>query len=179
MKFITLIAALAAAIPAAIGANITINSPANVVACQPTQFVWSGGVGPYFLSLLPPGQIQAPAIKDFPTQTGTSYTWLVDLAQGTSFTGEVKDSQGNTAYTSIITIEPGTTLSCINNNVTETGSGGSGTASTASGSSPTGTSASSSATSTSSSKSSDAGRLGVSSAFGVAGIMGLVGAALF
>ncbi|KAN0093207.1 hypothetical protein V8E55_003991 [Tylopilus felleus] len=184
MKFITLAAALLAAIPAALG--LTVNTPANVVECEPTQIDWSGGTAPYYLTFVPAAQISAPAIKQFPTQTGDSYTWNVDLQAGVSFTIVLKDSTGASAYSDIVTVVAGTSISCVNSNVTETGgsSGGSATGS-GSGSSATGKSASGTPTSTSSSSSSThsnaAGRLSTFSvnAVGVAGIMGLVGAALF
>jgi hypothetical protein len=191
MKFITLFTALAVAIPAAFG--LTVNTPTNVVECEPTQFQWSGGVAPYFLTLIPGGQPTASPIKQFAEQTGDSYTWTVDLGSGTSFTIALKDSTGTTAYSDIVTIMAGSSTSCLNNSVEETGTGGSGAASTpASGSttagstaaatgatSPSSGSATSTASSSSSTQSSAAGRLSVSSAFGVAGVMGLVGAALF
>ncbi|KAF8440538.1 hypothetical protein L210DRAFT_3760680 [Boletus edulis BED1] len=185
MKYITLVTALAAVIPAAFG--LTINTPATVNQCEPTQFNWNDGTAPFYLSLVPARQTTAPALKQFPPQNGSSFTWTVDLGTGTSFTIALKDSTGATAYSDIVTVQAGVSASCINTTVTETGTSGTGTgsspASTGSsgGAAATGTSASSPATtsgSSSSTKSSGAGRLSVSSAFGVAGVMGLLGAVL-
>ncbi|KIJ67062.1 hypothetical protein HYDPIDRAFT_109062 [Hydnomerulius pinastri MD-312] len=192
MKFITLISALAAIVPAVL-AQMTINTPPSVVTCEPTQFTWSGGQSPYYLSLVPAGQTTAAPLKQFATQSGTSYTWNVDLQAGTSFTISLKDSTGNTAYSDIVTIQAGATTSCVNTSVQESGgssgsaapapTGGSGTtAGSTSGSSTKATGASGSpspTTSGSATQSGAANRLTVSSAFGVAGAMGLVGAALF
>ncbi|KAG2744688.1 hypothetical protein P692DRAFT_20955394 [Suillus brevipes Sb2] len=69
------------AVPAVFG--LTINTPANVVECQPILFSWTGGQAPYYLTLVPGGQSMASPIKSFPTQTGTSYTWNVDLQANT------------------------------------------------------------------------------------------------
>ncbi|KAI6008135.1 hypothetical protein F5J12DRAFT_826907 [Pisolithus orientalis] len=85
MKFIitTLVAALVASAPAVL-AQLTINTPANVVECEPTQLTWSGGQTPYYLSLVPAGQPSATPLMQFPNQNGTSYTWMVDLQAGTN-----------------------------------------------------------------------------------------------
>ncbi|KAG6374490.1 hypothetical protein JVT61DRAFT_4533 [Boletus reticuloceps] len=187
MKYITLATALAAVIPAAFG--LTINTPATVNQCEPTQFNWNDGTAPFYLSLVPARQTTAPALKQFPTQTGNSYTWTVDLGTGTSFTIALKDSTGATAYSDIVTVQAGISASCVNTTVSETGGtsgsgSGSSPASTSSsgGTTPTGTGSSTSSpastSGSSSSSSNGAGRLSVSSAFGVAGVMGLLGAVL-
>ncbi|KAH7884505.1 hypothetical protein F5I97DRAFT_1889995 [Phlebopus sp. FC_14] len=189
MKFITLISALVSVVPAVFG-QLTINTPANVVECQPTQLTWTGGQSPYYLSLTPGGQSMASPIKQFPTQNGNSYTWLVDLQAGTNFNVALKDSSGQTAYSDIVTIQLGGDTSCVNTAVQEgsatgggspTASGSGSTASSASATSKASGSSSATASSSSSSpaQSNGAGRLTVSTTFGVAGIMGLVGAALF
>ncbi|KAG2133653.1 uncharacterized protein EDB93DRAFT_1254750 [Suillus bovinus] len=191
MKFTTVLVALVSAVPVVFG--LTINTPANVVECQPILFSWSGGQSPYYLTLVPGGQSMAAAIKSFPTQTGTSYTWNVDLQANTIFNIALKDTTGAVAYSDIITIMPGSDTSCVNTAVNEGGASSgsaatSGTSTPTSGSSasPSGTSSSgakTSATTTASSgtaqKTGAASSLSVSSAMGVAGVMGLVGAALF
>ncbi|OJA18174.1 hypothetical protein AZE42_05302 [Rhizopogon vesiculosus] len=187
MKFATIFAALVSVVPAAYA--LTVNTPANVVECQPTMFTWSGGQEPYYLTLIPGGQSTAAAIKSFPTQTGTSYTWNVDLQANTLFTIALKDSTGATAYSDIVTIEPGS-ITCVNTSVDEGGAstgtatgattagGATSAAASASGttSKASGTSSGSASTATSSGAASS---LFVSSAMGVAGVMGLLGAALF
>ncbi|KAG2140105.1 hypothetical protein DEU56DRAFT_798632 [Suillus clintonianus] len=185
MKFTTVFVALVSAVPAVFG--LTINTPANVVECQPILFSWSGGVAPYYLTLVPGGQSMASPIKSFATQTGTSYTWNVDLQANTIFNIALKDSTGATAYSDIVTIMAGSDTSCVNTAVNEGGaSSGSAVASTATGSSASGatsssakTSATTTATSGTTQKTGAASSLSVSSAMGVAGVMGLVGAALF
>ncbi|KAF8841764.1 hypothetical protein BDN67DRAFT_1002062 [Paxillus ammoniavirescens] len=180
MKFITAIVALATVVPAVLG-QMTINTPASVTECEPTQFTWSGGTPVYYLSLVPAGQPSAPPFKQFPTQSGTSYTWNTDLGSGTSFTVSLKDSTGLTAYSDIVTIQPGSSSACLNSTVSESGSAApSPTSSGASGSSNTGSTSSSTASATAgASQKNAANRLIMSTSFGVAGFMGLVGAALF
>ncbi|KAG2367047.1 hypothetical protein BDR07DRAFT_1394689 [Suillus spraguei] len=193
MKFATIFVALVSAVPAVFG--LTINTPADVVECQPILLTWSGGASPYYLTLVPGGQSMASPIKSFPTQTGTSYTWNVDLQANTIFNIALKDSTGSTAYSDIVTIMSGSDTSCLNTTVDEGGASNgtavaTGTSSPAAGSSASasvsGTSSSgakTSATATGSSgtaqKTGAASSLSVSSAMGVAGVMGLVGAVLF
>ncbi|KAG9314882.1 hypothetical protein JVU11DRAFT_3984 [Chiua virens] len=200
MKFVILFTALIAAVPAALG--LTVNTPGNVVECQPTQISWSGGTGPFYLSLEPAGQTSATPLMTFPTQNGNSYTWTVNVATGTSFTIALKDSTGSQAFSDIVTVQGGSDTSCLSSSAQASGTSGSSAASTGSssgsttsaaagGSSTTATTkassgsatsagapSSTSSSSSSSSKSSGAGRLTVS-AFGAACLMGAVGAALF
>ncbi|KAG2076701.1 hypothetical protein BDR04DRAFT_1089882 [Suillus decipiens] len=195
MKFATIFVALVSAVSAAFG--LTVNTPSDVVECQPILFTWSGGVSPYYLTLVPGGQSMASPIKSFPTQTGTSYTWNVDLQANTIFNIALKDSTGTTAYSDIITIASGSDTSCLNTTVDEGGASNgtvvaTGTSSPAAGSSASASAsvsgsissgAKTSATATGSSgtaqKTGAASSLSVSSAMGVAGVMGLVGAVLF
>lgn len=192
MNFITLIATLVAIVPAVLG-QLTINTPSNVVECEPTQLTWSGGQAPYYLSLVPGGQSSATPLEQLPTQNGNSYTWTVDLQAGVSFNVALKDSTGATAYSDIVTVQSGGSTSCANSSVqggsatsagasagasaTATATGGSGASSGSS--SATSTASGSTASSTTSKSTSGAGRVSISTAFGVGAVMSLVGATLF
>ncbi|KIK95431.1 hypothetical protein PAXRUDRAFT_140693 [Paxillus rubicundulus Ve08.2h10] len=183
MKFIAVLTALVTVVPAVLG-QMTINTPASVIECEPTQFSWSGGTPVYYLSLVPAGQPSAPPFKQFPTQSGTEYTWNTDLGSGTSFTISLKDSTGLTAYSDIVTIQAGSDSSCLNSTVSEGGSTSgsaapSQTSSGASGSSNTGSVASATPSAAGTSQTNAASRLTMSASFGVAGVMGLIGSALF
>ncbi|KAH9912808.1 uncharacterized protein B0H18DRAFT_1210134 [Fomitopsis serialis] len=197
MKYFASLAAFAAVVPALVS-GLTVNTiTTGVNECEPVLFTWNGGVAPYFLSLVPNKDTSAAAIKNFGQISGTSYTWTVDLAQGTSFTTVLKDSTGANALSDQQTVASGSGTSCVNTSVTESG-GSVGTASataatngaSTAAASTTGASAakssgsasgsaSSSAAKTSSTNSSNgAGRTSVG-AFGLTALMGLVGAALF
>ncbi|CAL1716519.1 unnamed protein product [Somion occarium] len=125
MKFFAVAAALVSVVPA-MAQQLTINTATGIVQCQPIQFTWSGGTPPYFLALIPAAQPAAPAIKQFPTQEGTSFTWNVDLPSGSTFTVSLKDSSGATAFSDIETVNSGPDDSCLNNSasLSETGSSG-------------------------------------------------------
>jgi hypothetical protein len=46
---------------------------------------WRGGTAPYFLSIIPGGQVSAAALIDFGTISGTSLTWTANITAGTSY----------------------------------------------------------------------------------------------
>jgi len=94
-------------------ASITINTPANVVVCQPILLTWSGGTAPYFLSILPGSQPSAPALVDFGRQNGTSLTWKVNVAVGTSIGLTLRDSNGLVAQSAPFTVNNGTDTTCV------------------------------------------------------------------
>jgi len=156
---------------------LTINTPTNVVMCQPYKFTWSGGESPYYLSLIPAQQVTAPPLKVFPTQTGTEYSWLVDLQAGTAFTAALKDNTGTTAYSSDAQIIAGSSTSCLNVNVTETA--GSATGPSTPSQTANGTSSGTSGAPSSSSTSKSAGFQITPEMFGSAAIFGALSAALF
>jgi len=93
-------------------AQMTINTPANVIECQPVQLTWVGGTPPYYLSLVPGNQPFAPQLRRFPSQSGTSYTWIADLPANTDFNLMLRDSTGAEAYSALVTEQAGGDTSC-------------------------------------------------------------------
>jgi len=85
----------------------TVNTPTGVVECQPTQFTWTGGVAPYFLTLVAPGS-PGTVLEDLGTQSGTSFTWTANLAANTAFVVAVKDSTGVQNFSGDATVGAGT-----------------------------------------------------------------------
>jgi hypothetical protein len=186
MKYFTAIAALISLIPGILG--MTINTPTNVVQCQPILLSWTGGTAPYYISVLPGGQPTAPALKTFPTQNGNSLTWIVDIAGNQPLTFAAKDSSGVVAYSDIVTTQTSSDSSCVNASVSASGNAGDATPTTAttgtsspntanSGSSSSKTSSGASS-STPTTKSNDASKASVAN-FALAGLAGLVGMAAF
>jgi len=202
--FAALALALLFVVPAAL-AQITVATPPSVVVCEPVSLSWTGGVSPYYVSIIPGGQAGATAIESFPTQPGNSYVWNVNLPATSYITIQVRDTSGNIQYSSPITVQAGPDTSCLNASVSGVTSGGAaaptsaGTPASASasasvsmpaGSSAGGVSQTSSHSSTSagsatkaSTSPSSAPSSGASSfqvgAFSVAGVAGLIGALLF
>merc|ERR1711977_769521 len=102
---------LSAALVAAVKA-VTVNTPPSLVQCQPAQLTWGQGTAPFYVSIIPGGQPSAAALESFATQTGMSYTWMVDIAAGTSVTVKVVDSTGDTNYSDQVTIQAGSETTC-------------------------------------------------------------------
>ncbi|KAI9512046.1 hypothetical protein F5148DRAFT_123394 [Russula earlei] len=102
---------------------LTVNTPMAAVVCH-------GSPPPFFLSLIPGGRPTDGALKQFPPQQGTSYTWdNVSLAVGTSFTAALKDAKGQQAYSAPVTVQSGSDTSCVNDQVIEGNKEASGPAS--------------------------------------------------
>jgi len=190
MKLTVAAATFISFLPAVLGA-LTINTPASLVQCQPILLMWSGGTPPYYLSLIPAGQVSAPALYNFPTQNGTQLTWTVDQAAGSTFNFELKDSTGAVAYSDIVTVQTSSDKSCLggSSNISlppSTGTTSPTNTATSNPSNPSNSSGGSGGSSTRSSPSpstSTSGNTGDAigltfSSFGVAGVIGAI-AALF
>ncbi|KAJ2916611.1 hypothetical protein MD484_g3829, partial [Candolleomyces efflorescens] len=52
-RFACTLTVLAVAAGALAQGVLTINTPLSVVVCQPVQFTWTGGTGPFFLVRTP------------------------------------------------------------------------------------------------------------------------------
>ncbi|KAH7889352.1 hypothetical protein F5I97DRAFT_515248 [Phlebopus sp. FC_14] len=107
-----------------------INTPSNVVQCEPVLITWSGGTSPYNLeyvllnvlfnivlspscSVVPGDDPTGPPIECLGEQTGQSYTWVVNLAAGTSASLTLKDSEGALAQSAPFIVQPSTSTSCL------------------------------------------------------------------
>ncbi|OXH40429.1 hypothetical protein J008_01164 [Cryptococcus neoformans] len=182
-------AAIVVALAGTVNAALSINTPASLIECQPASLSWTGGSSsPYYLAVLPGGQVSASAIENIDTVDSTSYTWTVNIASGTNITIRVTDGGGNIAYSSPVVIQQGSSTSCLtsssSSSATAAGgssSGDSSASTTASGSSASSGSSSSSGSSpsaSSSSSSTDSGALLTKGNAGVAAsIFGIVAAA--
>jgi len=199
MKFFAAVAALLAVVPFTMGQQpLQVNSLTGVIECDPILITWSGGTPPYFLTLIPAGQPSAPAIKEFPTQQGTSYTWIVDLPAGTAFATQIKDSTGLPAFSGNQQVEAGSSSSCVNTSVLESGtatgdsptnpavaaasptsSGAQSASPSAASTSAGGTAAASGSSATPSATQNAAVRGSSVGVYGLTGLIGLIGAAIF
>ncbi|KAH7921038.1 hypothetical protein BV22DRAFT_1114618 [Leucogyrophana mollusca] len=161
--------------------QFTINTPANVVECQPTLLAWSGGTPPYYLSVLPGSSPTAAALENLGELNGTSVTWTVNQPAGTSLGLTLRDSTGATAQSAPFTVNPGSTT-CLNTTSLAPGPTGASTPASSAGSSATSGSSPSAGSSAASSPSASPSGTGAGSAnvarFGVAGVVGAAVAAL-
>ncbi|KDQ14305.1 hypothetical protein BOTBODRAFT_348387 [Botryobasidium botryosum FD-172 SS1] len=130
--------AIVIAVAVATLAQLTITVPPSVVTCELTRISWSGGVPPYFPSIIPGGLKGTPPLNTFPPQTGATLTWLVDLVPQPIIVA-IKDSTGAVQHSAIINVKAGSSSSCIPTStvVVPTGAGGDPTNSPIGNSSPT------------------------------------------
>ncbi|KAF8918104.1 hypothetical protein CPB85DRAFT_112750 [Mucidula mucida] len=92
---------------------LTINTPSGVTECQPQLLQWSGGTSPYYISVIPGGDVSASALKSFDATNATELTWTVDITSGTSITVRAKDSTGAIAYSGEVSVQEGSDTSCV------------------------------------------------------------------
>ncbi|KAG9315334.1 Endonuclease/exonuclease/phosphatase [Chiua virens] len=139
-------------------------------------------------SILPGASPNGAALESFSATNSTSYTWTVNIAQGTYIGFTLRDSTGAVAQSAAISVQPGSS-GCLTSSSAITGasapaatSGGSGATTT-----PSGASASSSNAATTPASSPSASGAGSSSTggapanvaqFGAAGFAGAVVAAI-
>ncbi|EIM91278.1 uncharacterized protein STEHIDRAFT_165624 [Stereum hirsutum FP-91666 SS1] len=151
---------------AAASAQFTVNTPSNVVECQPLQIVWTGGSGDTYLSVLPGDDPTGTAVVDFGQQT-SPYTWTaVNVTSGTSLGITVRDSTGALAQTAAFTVNSGSDSSCLTSSGSSTTASAASSASGSSSSSSTASASSTSAAATSSSVSSASSSSSASAASG-------------
>ncbi|WVQ67727.1 uncharacterized protein L199_005931 [Kwoniella botswanensis] len=109
----TILLTLGALATSALGADLTISTPASLIQCQPALLSWTGGTAPYYLAVIPGGEPSAAALQDLGEQQGNSLTWTVNIASGTSITLKVTDSTGVVNYNQAVTIQAGSSDSCL------------------------------------------------------------------
>ncbi|KAF8673982.1 Endonuclease/Exonuclease/phosphatase family [Rhizoctonia solani] len=105
-SFLALLAAVYAQAP-------QINTPAAVVQCQPAQISFIATNTPVFISIIPGGQPSAAPLADLGQQNASPFTWIANIAQGTSVTFQIRDSTGAVAYSAPITIQGSSDSSCL------------------------------------------------------------------
>ncbi|PWN22014.1 hypothetical protein BCV69DRAFT_162201 [Microstroma glucosiphilum] len=172
MKTFSAISGLAAVGIAAITyvrAQATVQSPANLIECQPAAITWSGASGSVYLSVVLGDDVSSAAYVSFPTQSGASgsYTWSkVNVTSGQTVTFIVNDSTGAPNYSSQVTVNAGSDTSCLSSSSssdsdsssTSSAAAAAGTSSAASGSSSkSGSSSTSSAAAAASSTAASSG----------------------
>ncbi|TFK72909.1 hypothetical protein BDN72DRAFT_835518 [Pluteus cervinus] len=91
---------------------LNVDTPTNMVQCQPILITYGGGQSPYFLSALPGGQPAAAPLKSWDGTDSTTRTFTVDIPAGTTVTFAVRDSTGAQAFSDIVTVRQGGTTDC-------------------------------------------------------------------
>ncbi|KAH9903010.1 hypothetical protein C8Q73DRAFT_672615 [Cubamyces lactineus] len=147
-------AVLLAAAVSAQDSNFQILTPNPPIQCVPIQIKWNGGTPPFFLSIFPGDQPQAPSLEQFPNLQSSPFTWKTDIPAGQSVGFQVTDNTGAVAQSGSVIIQSGPS-DCLNGTAstgsatgTATAPGGSGTSATGVTTGATGTSGANTATGT-------------------------------
>ncbi|KAK4330705.1 hypothetical protein RTBOTA2_006375 [Rhodotorula toruloides] len=121
----------------------TINTPTALYTCEPYQLSWAGGSAPYYVRVLQGGTTSDVIETLVSAQSVTSYTWNVNVPAGSSVTIGLTDSTGQSAYTAQVTVQAGSSTSCVGQSASGAagGAAGSSTAAAAGSSSAAGSSA--------------------------------------
>jgi len=101
-------------VPVLAGA-LTIDTPLNVVQCQPIQLTFEGGQEPYFLTVHDGHNADGPALEDFGQLEASPFTWeKVNFASGTLLDLLIRDTNGLLAQSAPFLVNPGPDASCLN-----------------------------------------------------------------
>ncbi|KAK0235888.1 hypothetical protein EDD85DRAFT_1009501 [Armillaria nabsnona] len=92
--------------------DLTINTPSGLTQCLPTLLSWTGGTGPYFLTVTAGTDPNGNPIADLGEQTGTSFTWDVTFPQGTGLVFNIRDQTGAVKQTAPVTVQTGGSTDC-------------------------------------------------------------------
>ncbi|RSH77529.1 uncharacterized protein EHS24_003085 [Apiotrichum porosum] len=127
----------AALMATALAQTFSVSTPASLITCQPSLISWTGGTAPFILSVIPGGDVSAAALEYLESSTtSSSYTWTVNLVGGTYITFKVTDATGANVYSAPLTIQAGSSTSCMTttggSSSTEAGSSGTAAATDAS-----------------------------------------------
>ncbi|EED85968.1 predicted protein [Postia placenta Mad-698-R] len=116
-------------------AGLTINTPSDVSECIPTLLTWSGGTGPYYLSIEPGNDPSGAPLQQYGPLDGTSFTWPTNITSSQQVSLTIKDSTGATNQCAPFNINAGSS-SCIGASASaSSGASSASTASSASGAS--------------------------------------------
>lgn len=101
------------ALPGALA--FSVDTPPQLVQCQPVKIEWSGAsAGPIDIIFVDPKKPCDSVLADLGTNnTGTSRTWTVDMKAGTSTQVSLLDSDGAEAWSGVVTVGGGSDTSCL------------------------------------------------------------------
>ncbi|KDQ58779.1 hypothetical protein JAAARDRAFT_69200 [Jaapia argillacea MUCL 33604] len=97
----------------ATSSSFTIHDPDNPTHCQLLHLSWTGGVGPYLLSVIDASGSNVVPVTDNGREQSTGLTWLVDLPAGTIASLSIRDSTGRATRSNQFTVSRGADTSCL------------------------------------------------------------------
>ncbi|KAK0223197.1 hypothetical protein IW262DRAFT_1295034 [Armillaria fumosa] len=105
--------------------DLTINTPSGLTQCLPTLLSWTGGTGPYFLTVTSGTDPNGNPIANLGEQTGTSFTWTVTFPQGTGLVFNIRDQTGAVKQTAPVTVQTGGSTDCTSSSASGSSTSGS------------------------------------------------------
>ncbi|KAK0193764.1 hypothetical protein F5146DRAFT_998294 [Armillaria mellea] len=111
--------------------DLTINTPAGLTQCLPTLLSWTGGTGPYFLTVTSGTDPNGNPIANLGEQSGTSFTWTVTFPQGTGLVFNIRDQTGAVKQTAPVTVQTGGSTDCTSSSASGSSTSGATGSSTA------------------------------------------------
>ncbi|GAA5872064.1 hypothetical protein JCM16303_000964 [Sporobolomyces ruberrimus] len=102
------------ALVASLVSGQTIQTPTTgLFTCDPYLITFSGGQAPYTIRANQGGSVSQVLETIASGVTATSYTWNVNLGAGQSVTLALTDATGNTVYADAVTVQAGSSTSCV------------------------------------------------------------------
>ncbi|KAI0819355.1 hypothetical protein BC628DRAFT_1035812 [Trametes gibbosa] len=93
--------------------GFSVQTPDQATQCVATVIQWQGGMGPYYLAIVPPNSTP-DNIQSFSGLTGESFTWIVNKPAGTSLSLVLTDlTTGQNAASSPFVVGVGPNKSCL------------------------------------------------------------------
>lgn len=79
-----------------VASQATITTPPILISCQPAQLTIAGGTPPYFIAVIPAGQVGAQPIETLPQVAAAGpVTWTCNIAAGTNVSFSLTVSSSN------------------------------------------------------------------------------------
>lgn len=97
---------------------LEISTPPTLTQCVPTTIVWTGGMAPYFLSIVNVPGSTPPGLPNFSLEFNnlntTVFTWNTGFAAGTPVVLRINDCDGTSSnHTDAVVIQSGAIDTCL------------------------------------------------------------------
>jgi len=113
MKLLTVLTLTAFAGVSLAASDLVVITPPALYTCENATLEWSGGQSPFFPAIINGGEVAAPPIEYLLSTTKHKETWLVNIAAGTPINIRVTEARGYVSYSAEVTIQAGSSTSCL------------------------------------------------------------------
>ncbi|TFK28135.1 hypothetical protein FA15DRAFT_665617 [Coprinopsis marcescibilis] len=102
--------------------TLRVETPLSVIVCRPILINFSGGEGPYFLSIVRSRQ-QEVVVHDFDEVATAPQRWVVNVEPGTELVLNIRDQTGLLRQSGPFIIQDGPNTDCVGQEPSDTPSG--------------------------------------------------------